>query len=83
VNSEVVAIIDRADGRERVVIHRFIRPHLRGLGYRIDLERRWGSRWMPDSRWPTDYPDSLDMTLECAAIHVAWLHEEHRGDAAP
>ena len=71
--SEVARIVERRDGQERVVIHRYTAAYCADLGYRIDLEIRMGGDWRVESRWPTNHPESLDLTIEWAKRYVSWL----------
>lgn len=73
IDSEIARIIDRPDGVERIVFHRYTSEHRRDLGFRIDLERREGESWCVVSRWGTNHPDSLEQTVEWAERYVSWL----------
>jgi len=71
--SEIARVIDRADGNERVVFHHYVMPHCASIGYRIDLEQRIGNEWRVKSRWNSNHPDSLQLTIEWAKRYVPWL----------
>jgi hypothetical protein len=72
-DTEVARIIVRDDGQERIVFHHYTAPYCADLGYRIELQTRVGIDWRVKSRWPTNHPDSLDLTIEWAKRYVPWL----------
>jgi len=74
-DTAVARIIERPGHSERVVIHRYTREYCRELGFRIDLEACVNGSWTVRSRWPTNHPDSLERTVECAKNYVPWLKE--------
>lgn len=74
-DSEVARVIERGDGGERVVFHRYVSQHCRELGFRIDLEKRDGESWRVAARWGTNCPDSLEQTIEWAERYVPWLRQ--------
>ena len=76
IDSEIAQIIERPDGEERGVMHRYTAEHCRDLGYRVDLERRDGGLWRVVSRWPLHHPESYDSALGQACRYVTWLNEK-------
>jgi hypothetical protein len=70
--TEVAKVIEKPDGSERVVLHRYAVEYRRDLGFRIELEIRKDDQWKLKSRWPGD-PDSLEKTIEWAKRYVPWL----------
>jgi hypothetical protein len=75
VDSEIARVIERSDGLERAVFHRYTAEYRRDLGYRVDLERRDGESWRVVSRWQVHHPDSLDRAIEQACCYVSWLSQ--------
>lgn len=71
--SEVVKVIDKPDGLERVVIHRYTPDYLKYLGHRIDLEIRNNDEWQVKLRWHTKQPGSNKKVLELARNYVDWV----------
>lgn len=72
-NSEIARIIDRPDGAERAVFHRYTAEYCRDLGFRVDLERRNGETWQVVARWNVQHPESFDDALRQASHYVSWL----------
>ncbi len=75
IETEVAMVIEKSDSLERVVILRYTSAYCRYLGFRIELELAWGKEWKVASRWPTNYPDSLERTVEWAKHYVTWLKD--------
>jgi hypothetical protein len=75
IETEVAKVIEKPDRSERVVILRYTPEYHRDLGFRIELEVSAGDGWSVKSRWPTNYPDSLDRTVEWAKNYVGWLKD--------
>jgi hypothetical protein len=75
IETEVAKVIEKPDGTERVVILRYTPAYCRDRGFRIELETVGGDGWAVKSRWPTNYPESLDRTVEWAKNFVGWLKD--------
>lgn len=71
--TEVAKVIEKPDGKERVVFQRYTVEYYRDLGFRIDLEVQQDGQWKVKSRWNSYKPDSLDGTIELAKRYIPWL----------
>ena len=76
--TEIAEIIFRDNEMERVVFQKYVVDYDRSIGYRIDHEEFRNGIWTVKSRWNTNYPDSLPLTIEWAERYVSWLKNERK-----
>lgn len=77
--TEIAKIINSADGKERIVFHRYTVAWCK-VGFRIDLEKLKEGQWRVESRLNTKFPDSLIDTIEWAKHYFPWIKEEWPAD---
>ena len=71
--SEIIRVIERPGGPERVVFHRFKKEYSDDQGFWA-VEERWdGELWRRVMHWELGHPESFDKALEQAREHVTWL----------
>lgn len=71
--SEILHTIERPDGAERVVFHRYKKDYSPNQGFWAIQERRDGDLWRRVMWWDVGHPESFESAVEKAREHVPWL----------
>ncbi|VUD69377.1 hypothetical protein TDB9533_04744 [Thalassocella blandensis] len=58
---------------EKVSFHQYTETYQSDLGFRIEREYLENGVWVVKKRFPTNFPESLEKTIEWAKNYVEWL----------